>query len=295
MKKFLFILSLIASLAGNRLSAQDLANAYVNVSGTMVYVEGGGTGKGTRTILVHAGFQDRTIWDAQAKELMKDHVIIMLDLPGHGKTKDGPEPPMAADVIKVVMDSLQIKKANLVGISLGGAVVTDFAIAHPQRVEKLILVSTALIGWDEGRKLDTTTTQYFSQFNTALTNKDTAGAAEVFTHYWFDGLTRSEKTVSPLLRNLFYTTTKNTLRQHHASGWPKFATPSAITKISDLKVPTLLLTGTLDLPEELLINGYLVNNLPNASQVMISGAAHMINMEKPERFNQEVRKFLDGK
>ena len=85
------------------------------------------------------------------------------------------------------------------------------------------------------------------------------------------------------------------MRQHHASGWPKFATPSAITKISSLKVPTLILTGTLDLPELLLMNGYLANNLPNATQVMVSGAAHMINMEKPERFVQEVRKFIDAK
>jgi pimeloyl-ACP methyl ester carboxylesterase len=85
------------------------------------------------------------------------------------------------------------------------------------------------------------------------------------------------------------------MRQHRASGWIQFAKPSAINKLSQLHVPTLILTGTLDLPEVLLVNAYMANNMPNVKQVMISGAAHMINLEKPERFNEEIRKFLNDK
>jgi pimeloyl-ACP methyl ester carboxylesterase len=107
---------------------------------------------------------------------------------------------------------------------------------------------------------------------------------------------RSKEKVSPLLRDLVLTTTRNTMRQHKGiSTWPKFSTPSAIHKLPELNVPILILTGTLDLPELLLVNGFMANNLPNAKQVMISGVAHMINMEKPERFNEEIRKFLDEK
>jgi pimeloyl-ACP methyl ester carboxylesterase len=261
-----------------------------------VYVEGGGNGKGIPMIFVHAGFQDHTMWDAQAKEFMKDNIVITLDLPGHGKTKDGDERPMAADVIRVVMDSLQIKKASLIGLSLGGAVITDFAIAHPERVNKMVLAAPGISGWDEGgREFDTTSKQYIKELTDALTRKDTAAAAEVFTHYWFDGIQRSTKTVSPLLRDLVYTTTRNTMRQHHASGWPQFNKPSAINRLAEIKMPILILTGTLDLPDLLLMNGYLANNLPNAKQVMVSGAAHMINIEKPVRFNEEVRRFLNEK
>lgn len=297
LKSLYFSITLISFLFTTKIFSQEMPSALVPLGGSRIYVEGGGNNKlkNPPIIFVHAGFQDHTMWDAQVKEFMKDHTVLALDLPGHGKTKDGTEPPLAADVIKVVMDSLYINKATLVGLSLGGAVITDFAIAYPERVHKLVLAAPGLTGWDEGRQLDTITKQYIKELTGALERKDTTSAAEVFTHYWFDGAQRSKDKVSPLLRDFVYTTTKNTMRQHKASGWAKFATPSAIKKLSSLKVPTLILTGTLDLPEVLLVNGYLANNLPNAKQVMISGAAHMLNLEKPERFNEELRKFLTGK
>jgi pimeloyl-ACP methyl ester carboxylesterase len=85
------------------------------------------------------------------------------------------------------------------------------------------------------------------------------------------------------------------MKQHHASGWPRFATPAAITKLSSLKIPTLILTGSSDLPEVLLVNEHLAKNIPNAKHIIIDGVAHMINMEKPQRFNEEVKKFLAEK
>ena len=289
----IFILSFFCSTC----IAQELPSAMVPISGSKVYVTGAGNGKSKNApmIFVHAGFQDHTMWDAQAKEFMKDHIVLMIDLPGHGKTKDGPESPNAAEVIKTVMDSLYIEKATLIGLSLGGAVVTDFAISYPLRVHKLILAAPGLAGWEEGRQLDTITKKYFKELTAALESKDTITAAEVFTHYWFDGAQRSKDNVSPLLRDFVYSTTKNTMRQHQAGGWVKFANTAAVKQLPQLNVPTLILTGTLDLPEVLLMNGYMVNNLPNAKQVMISGVAHMINLEKPERFNEEIRKFLNEK
>ena len=154
------------------------------------------------------------------------------------------------------------------------------------------MAAPGIAGWEESRELDTITKQYVKELDGALSAKDTTLAAEVFTRYWFDGFKRNKDDVSPLLRELVFTTTKNTMRQHQASGWVQFNSPRALSKLAELKTPTLILTGTLDLPDVLLINGYLVNNLPNATQVMVSGTAHMLNMEKPERFNQEMRKFL---
>ncbi len=288
-----FYACIISLVSATPLFAQELPSAMVPLGDAAIYVTGDGNNakKLPPIIFVHAGFQDHTMWDGQAREFMKDRFVLMVDLPGHGRTKDGSEAPIAASVIKVVMDSLYIKTAVLVGLSFGGAVVTDFALTYPDRVDRLVLAAPGLSGWQEGRKPDSITAKFFTEFGSALTNKDTATAAEVFTHYWFDGMRTKDK-VSPLLRDLIYTTTKNTMRQHKTEGWPKLNSSGAINRLTELKKPTLILTGTLDLPEILLVNGYIANNIPNAKQVMISGAGHMINLEKPERFNSELKKFL---
>lgn len=288
------VLTLLGLIISVSLFGQRLPSAMIDVAGTRVFVQGGGIKKDSiPIILVHAGFQDHAMWFEQTKDLMKDHVVITLDLPGHGKTQDGPEPPLAAEVIKAVMDSLFMEKANFVGLSLGAAVVTDFAIAHPTRVSKLVLAAAGIDGWHENRQPDTLTKKYITELQTALQAKDTAAAAEVFTHYWFDGVSRSPGDVSPVLRELLYTTTRNNMRLHKGyTTWPRFTQPAAIHNLAKINVPVLILTGTLDLPEIITMNGYLYNNLPNAKQVMVSGAAHMINLENPVRFNEEVRKFF---
>ena len=73
---------------------------------------------------------------------------------------------------------------------------------------------------------------------------------------------------------------------------PQFLEPPAIERLADLQTPTLILIGDLDVGWMLSIANYLATHIPGAQQKTIPGVAHLLNMEKPELFNQAVLEFL---
>jgi pimeloyl-ACP methyl ester carboxylesterase len=76
------------------------------------------------------------------------------------------------------------------------------------------------------------------------------------------------------------------------SGQAYILSPTAIGRLSEIKVPTLVIVGDLDLPEIKDLVDILVRDIQDARKVTVSGVAHMVNMEKPEEFNQAVLDFL---
>ncbi|TDH25116.1 alpha/beta hydrolase [Segetibacter sp. 3557_3] len=291
-KLFLQISFLVLSLIAYRCDAQKLLSGYVNVDGTKVYVEAGG--KGDPVILVHAGFMDRRMWKYQTPALLNKHQVVLVDLPGHGQTIDTMQAPLAEKVIRVVMDSLHIHTAAFAGISLGAAAVLDFATSYPDKVGKLVLISAGLSGWEEGRQLQPDTREYFKLLDTSLKKRDTAAAAEVFTHYWLEGPKRSNVDVDSSLRRTVLNTIYYNMKQHRASGWPKSSSPSAIHKLAMIKAPVLLIAGTEDMNEVLQINKYLATNITGAKQVMVPDAGHFLNLERPQELNKALLQFLGG-
>ena len=249
-------------------------------------------GEGAPLLFIHAGFQDHNMWNPQVAHFSKKYKVIVFDVPGHGATVSDTARPQAAAVIKAVMDGLNIEKATVVGLSLGGAMALDFALQHPQRVQHLILAASGLSGWDENRKVDTTTTQYVTALFDALAKKDTATAATIFVKNWFAGPKRTKEQMAPKLWDGGYAVTYQNMRKHKISGWPRFAQPAAIHSLQKLTMPVLILTGTIDMPEVLLMNGWLKAHIPNAKQVLLPGQAHMLNLEDPAQFNRLVEDFI---
>jgi 3-oxoadipate enol-lactonase len=68
--------------------------------------------------------------------------------------------------------------------------------------------------------------------------------------------------------------------------------PPAITRLAEIRVPTLIIVGDHDLPEKLEQTAELAAHIPGAQRVVIPGAAHMVSMEQPEQFNHTVLDFL---
>ena len=270
------------------LFAQQSGSIPLN-SGSIYYES---SGKGKPIVFVHAGFQDHRMWNAQAEYFKKDYKVIVFDNPGHGHSISGHERPTAAHVIKTLMDSLKLAKAVVVGLSLGGAMSLDFAIQHQERVEKLVLVGSGLSGWDEDRKVDTTTTQYVKALFGALEAKDTTLAAKTFVNYWYAGPNRNQTHIDTAVWKYGMKTTLDNMLKHKVSGWPQFAKPAAILQLSKIQMPVLIITGTQDMPEVLLMNKWLKEHIKGAQQIFVENTAHMVNLEKPDLFNQILHQFL---
>ena len=101
-------------------------------------------GKGYPIILIHGFAMYKEFWIAQ-KPLSEQFKVIALDNRGCGKSDHPSEPfdmeTLAKDV-KDLMDFLKIEKAHVIGHSLGGMIAQHFALEHPNRVNKLILIAT---------------------------------------------------------------------------------------------------------------------------------------------------------
>jgi len=103
------------------------------------------TGKGTAVVLLHGFLENKTMWDVYVSELSKKNRIITIDLLGHGETESlGYVQTMEenADVVNAVLSRLKIRKAILVGHSMGGYVALAFAELHPEKIKGLVLLNS---------------------------------------------------------------------------------------------------------------------------------------------------------
>lgn len=103
------------------------------------------TGKGTAVILLHGFLENKTMWNIYVSELSKKNRIITIDLLGHGETESlGYIQTMEenADAVHEVLSKLRIRKAILVGHSMGGYVALAFAELYPEKMKGLILLNS---------------------------------------------------------------------------------------------------------------------------------------------------------
>lgn len=123
---------------------------YASVNGINLYYEIHGAGK--PLIMLHGGFGTFEVFAAVSPALAREHQVIGVDLYGHGRTALTDRPfsfEHMADDVAGLIQHLGLEKADVLGYSLGGAVALQTAIRHPERVNKLVLISTPFkrTGW----------------------------------------------------------------------------------------------------------------------------------------------------
>lgn len=117
----------------------------IDVAGLRLHVRDSGRKDAPALVLLHGFASSLHTWEPWAKMLEADHRVVRLDLPGHGLT--GPDPrgdqsqARMEAVVLALMDRLGLARATLVGNSMGGRVAWAFAAAHPERIDKLVLIS----------------------------------------------------------------------------------------------------------------------------------------------------------
>jgi pimeloyl-ACP methyl ester carboxylesterase len=128
--------------------AQNLASAavgaYAPVNGLEMYYEVHGTGR--PLVLLHGGLLTIALtFGPMLPAFATSHQVIAVELQGHGHTADIDREftlEHLAEDVAALLDHLGIARADLFGFSLGGLVSTEFAIRHPERVDRLVLAAT---------------------------------------------------------------------------------------------------------------------------------------------------------
>jgi pimeloyl-ACP methyl ester carboxylesterase len=130
-------------------AAASVGSGAAVVDGRRIAYRRAGT-EGPPLVLLHgAGVDDGALsWSHVLPELGRSHRVYAIDWPGHGESDDAPEHSVDAyrRVLEGVLDELELGAASLAGISMGGGVAGSFALEHPERVDRLALVSSYGLG-----------------------------------------------------------------------------------------------------------------------------------------------------
>ncbi len=112
---------------------------YVEIDGGIVYYEV--AGEGMPLALLHTGFADSRMWHGQWPDFSRHYTAIRFDMRGFGRSDRATQPISRRQELRRVLDHLGVDRAILVGCSLGGETILDFALEHPDRVSGLVVVS----------------------------------------------------------------------------------------------------------------------------------------------------------
>ena len=133
-------------------------SVFVDVLGVRVHLRDTGPRGAPAVVMLHGFASSLQTWDSWARDLERDHRVIRYDMPGFGLTGADPSgdytDARAIAVLLGLLDRLGVGRASLAGHSMGGRIAWGFAVAHPERVAKLVLVApdgfaSAELGYDQ--------------------------------------------------------------------------------------------------------------------------------------------------
>ena len=268
-----------------QISGEEVETGYAELGESRIYYEI--KGEGSPLILIHGGLLDGRMWDGQFDVLAEGYRVIRYDVSGHGRSATPPDAFYDHEDLHRLMGALEIDYAVIMGLSLGGRIAIDFALEYPDKVAAMVAVGPGLGGFRfdseevlEGRK------ELIDSWGKGEWDR----VVELFQRSWTDGPYRSPEEVDPAVREKVRMMSRQTI-ENTAEG--RTMDPPAVDRLTELKMPMLVVVGELDMPDIHEIADLLLAADPNAEKVVIEGAAHMVNMEKPEEFNRVVLEYLE--
>lgn len=236
-------------------------------------------------LLLHSLGTDRSLWDDQVSALEPRCRVLLVDLRGHGKSPAPVGPytiaELALDVL-AVMDRAEVELFDCVGSSLGGMIAQWLAVYRPARVKRLVIAnSAARIG----------TEQSWQDRIRALHAFGMSGLCQGVLSRWFVpqlSATHPERVMH--FANVF----RETSAVGYAGCCAALAVADLRSVISAIGVPTLVIAGDLDAATPTNDALWLQRKIRGSSLRMLEHAAHLSNIDQPERFNECVTGFLDG-
>lgn len=179
-----------------------------------------------------------------------------------------------------LLDEIGEREVTLVGLSAGSQVALDFAIAFPDRLQKLILVSPSLNGYVPAEN-----PPYLVDLINAIKSRDYNKANEVLLN---SSIMSVPEEYAILVRNMVNESRQWTLPYSLIIQ----NSVSAIENLEKIKTPVLLLVGENDISAIRDLGKLLEDRLPNANRVVIPNGTHLLNLVNPDGFHREISAFL---
>ncbi len=235
----------------------------------------GRPGASAPVLLTHGFGASQAMWAPNVEALSSERQILTWDLPGHGASSACGELSHERCMVEMLglLDVLGAPRAVIGGMSLGGFLSLLLCARHPERVAALLLVDTGPGFRDPAAR--------------GAWNARVAGLADELEARGVAALRQSPETAAA---------------EHAAGGAGLAAAARAILAQRDaevieslgaIAVPTLIVVGAAD-ERFLPAADAMARRIAGAAKVVIEGAGHAANMERPAQFNHVVRDFLEG-
>lgn len=241
------------------------------------YVTGtGGIREGLRTLVfVHGSGGSHLLWNYQRQFFEGSYNVFAVNLPGHGEAGSDGEDSVGAyaghllNLLRAIPGDLYC----LFGHSLGGAIIQEFTLLHPQYVEALVLVGT-------GARL-----RVLPEILEGIQMRFEETVRSICDYAFSKKTSRDmiEKGVEAMLQ------ARPAVLHGDFAACDRF---DIMDRVGTIQVPTLVVCGSDDMLTPPKYAQFLVQKIEGARVEIIDGAGHMVMIERPHEFNSRVMEFL---
>ena len=268
-------------LSGSSGSVNDSTSSFVPVVGSRLYYQESGTGA-EAVVLIHDGAVNSVVWDDVWPAFCQHFHTVRYDRRGYGRSPATTEWYAETEDLAALLRHIGVTHATLVGSSHGGEISINFALDFPELVRRLVLVGAVVGGFP-----------YSAHFQSRIWNNfglmrkgDIPGGLRVWSNDKYLIAPGNDAARKKLLDLLL----ANPQDLTHAD---QILTPKpALTRLGEIKVPTLILLGEVDHPDVHVHAGAIEAGIPCARRTIIPGTGHIMYLEKPEEFAQTVIDFV---
>jgi pimeloyl-ACP methyl ester carboxylesterase len=258
----------------------------IRVNGiTMCYDD---LGRGDTPIIFIHGFPfDKSSWQPQMDYLKNTHRVIAYDIRGFGKSAAGDDKAsivLFADDLILFMDALQINKAIVCGLSMGGYILLNAANRYHERFEAIILSDTQCIAdSDEAKE---------KRYKT-IERIEAEGINDFASGFVKNAFCKETLETKPevveKIKNIILSTSAEAITGTLKALAERWETCSSLSNIT---VPALVLCGKEDALTPVKQSEYLAQNISGADLRTIDNAGHLSNLEQPDEFNKHLNNFI---
>ncbi|MBU1236802.1 MAG: 3-oxoadipate enol-lactonase [Gammaproteobacteria bacterium] len=243
-------------------------------------------GEGPWLILSHSLGTDVTLWDDQMDTLTPHFRVLRFDTRGHGGSS-APTIPydfamLTADVLGL-MDELDIERAHFCGISMGGMIAQHVALAAPERIDKLVLLSTTSGYPPEARAL-------WAERIEGVRRDGVKPLVKATLERWF---TAPYRAALPEVMERIARLIRATPAAGYIGSCQAIAALDVTDRLSALRCPTLVIAGADDAGTPPAMGRKIAEQIPGARIELVSQASHLCNIEQKSRVNSLLRLFLE--
>jgi 3-oxoadipate enol-lactonase len=234
---------------------------------------------------------DRSGWDPVTRGLRRSFRLLLVDNRGTGRsqvpTGSFTVADLARDVVRV-MDAARVRRAHVLGTSLGGMVAQELAIEHPQRVDRLVLACTTP-GWPYAYGMPAQSVQLMAE--TRRLPREEALHRHVENALSAQTVQTRPKLVTRLIAH-------QRKRRTDPAAWTAMAAAGARyagrMRQMWIQAPTLVLHGSADTVVDPRNSALLAARIPDSRLVILPDLGHLFFWEDPDRFVELVTSFLRG-